>query len=54
MLQVEVALKVLRQMVGVATGERGADGADNLLARITVKTSNMFLQTGKSPAITTY
>ena len=48
-LQVEVALEVVRHVVGVAAGEGGADGADHLLAGLGVLTRNVFLGRGVSP-----
>ena len=44
-LQIEVAQKIVSDMVGVAPRKRGAYGADHLLGCLCVQTRYMFLQT---------
>ena len=44
-LQIEVALKIVSDMVGVAPRKRGAYGADHLLGCLCVQTRYVFLQT---------
>ena len=43
-LQIEVALKIVSDMVGVAPRKRGAYGADHLLGCLCVQTRYVFLQ----------
>jgi len=45
-LQIEVALKIVSDMVGVAPRKRGAYGADHLLGCLCVQTRYVFLQCG--------
>ena len=44
-LQIEVALKIVSDMVGIAAREGGAYGADHLLGGLCVQTRYVFLQT---------
>jgi len=45
-LEIEVALKIVSDMVGVAARKRGAYGADHLLGCLCVQTRYVFLQCG--------
>jgi len=45
-LQIEVTLKIVSDMVGIAAREGGAYGADHLLGGLCVQTRYVFLQCG--------